>query len=306
MKNKDNAIRYSFVIPAYNYAGYIACAIDSVLEQSVSRNDVEVVVIDDGSTDGTWDVLIVKANLDKRLRVFRQENQGPSAARNAGGAKARGKFLWFLDADDRLAEGAVCAMDLALDEFDDADMVFGGYQPFQDDIKKKPKIPHRGVRLRDEIFKKTIFSDAKGLCVGSSVIRKELFQAIRFPLGVHNGEDAVMYSLLVAIGRVYSVDKIMVFTRRHGESLRGNIDMNIKSGYAAASILFENDLLPASLKKYENPFLAYRFLEMSRLYYHQDMYSEAIKAYLEAIKIYFPSILKVSYMRKFLKAAAKK
>lgn len=85
----------SVVIPTYNRARLVMEAVDSVLEQSF--RDFELVVIDDGSTDGTAERL---APYGDRIRLCRQENRGASAARNAGIRRARGRYICFLDSDD--------------------------------------------------------------------------------------------------------------------------------------------------------------------------------------------------------------
>src|SRR4051812_44976402 len=87
----------SFVIPAFNQGRFVGQAIDSVLRQS--HRDVEVVVVDDGSTDDTPDVVATYAAQPK-VRVIRQENTGLPITRNRGLAAARGSYLCFLDADD--------------------------------------------------------------------------------------------------------------------------------------------------------------------------------------------------------------
>lgn len=89
--------RLSIVIPAYNVASYVGDAIASALAQTI--RDIEVIVINDGSTDGTAGV--VKGFSDPRLRLVSQPNRGLSAARNAGIANAQGAFIGFLDGDDR-------------------------------------------------------------------------------------------------------------------------------------------------------------------------------------------------------------
>ena len=88
--------KVSVVIPAYNTARFLPEAIESVLGQTFTS--YEVIVIDDGSTDAT---VSIARSFGERVRCLRQENQGPSAARNHGIAAARGEFVAFLDSDDR-------------------------------------------------------------------------------------------------------------------------------------------------------------------------------------------------------------
>ncbi|HEU0134159.1 MAG TPA: glycosyltransferase family 2 protein [Allosphingosinicella sp.] len=92
----------SVVIPAYNVAAYLGKSVGSALSQEV---DVEVVVVDDCSTDSTWDE-VRRLEADPRVRAFRLPvNGGPSAARNKGLDEARGEWVAFLDADDWFAPG---------------------------------------------------------------------------------------------------------------------------------------------------------------------------------------------------------
>lgn len=93
----------SVIIPAYNRAGFIAAALDSVLGQTY--RPIECLVVDDGSTDDTGRVVAEwGGELDAQfsLRCFRQENRGAAAARNRGLRESRGEFVNFLDSDDRL------------------------------------------------------------------------------------------------------------------------------------------------------------------------------------------------------------
>jgi len=86
----------SVVIPAYNRAHCVAAAVDSAFAQTFK--DFEIIVVDDGSSDGTGDVL---ETFGERIRLIRQDNHGVSSARNAGVRAARGKWIAFLDSDDR-------------------------------------------------------------------------------------------------------------------------------------------------------------------------------------------------------------
>ncbi len=90
--------RFSIIIPAYNVAGYIEAALQSVLRQSVS--ELEAIVIDDGSADATAEIVAGLAAADARVRLVCIPHQGVAHARNVGMREACGTFLAFLDADD--------------------------------------------------------------------------------------------------------------------------------------------------------------------------------------------------------------
>ncbi len=94
----------SIVVPLYNTEAYIEECLDSVLATNIPKEDYEVIVIDDGSTDGSKALveLYQKKHAGFNIKLYSQENRGLGAARNLGIAKARGDYLYFLDSDDRL------------------------------------------------------------------------------------------------------------------------------------------------------------------------------------------------------------
>lgn len=95
----------SVIIPLYNKKNSIEATVRSVTAQSYS--DWECVVVDDGSTDSSANIVLHLAETDSRIRLIRQENRGVSFARNHGVADARGEYVIFLDADDRLLPNAL-------------------------------------------------------------------------------------------------------------------------------------------------------------------------------------------------------
>ena len=103
----------SVVIPAYNQARFLRTAVESVLDEP--RDDVEVIVVDDGSTDDTPTIATALAARDGRVRLVRQPNAGVAAARNAGLRLASGRHVCFLDADDALLAGGMAAHCAVLD-----------------------------------------------------------------------------------------------------------------------------------------------------------------------------------------------
>lgn len=95
----------SIIVPVYNAALYLGQCVDSLLSQTYS--DVEVLLIDDGSTDGSRELCDSLASSDRRVRVAHQANEGVSSARNKGMGLASGDYIMFVDADDWLVQDAI-------------------------------------------------------------------------------------------------------------------------------------------------------------------------------------------------------
>ncbi len=91
----------SFIVPSYNFGAHITECVDSILAQTVS--EIEVIVVNDGSTDNTKEILEALAQKDARVRPINKENEGVSKARNTGLLAAKGEYVAFVDADDYLA-----------------------------------------------------------------------------------------------------------------------------------------------------------------------------------------------------------
>jgi glycosyltransferase involved in cell wall biosynthesis len=112
---------FSIVMPAYNAEAWIGAAIDSVLAQT--RADWELIVVDDGSTDGT--VAAVHARPDPRIRLMKGRHAGAAAARNIALEQVRGSLLCLLDADDLLTPDSLAARAAVFDAFPDTHIVDG-------------------------------------------------------------------------------------------------------------------------------------------------------------------------------------
>jgi glycosyltransferase involved in cell wall biosynthesis len=115
----------SVIIPTWNREQYLREAIDSVLGQSYENR--EIIVVDDGSTDGTVDMV---SRFGDRVLLLRQDNRGTGAARNAGIAQAAGTFLAFLDDDDVWADAKLLRQMQAFDDAPDTDAVYGHMEQF--------------------------------------------------------------------------------------------------------------------------------------------------------------------------------
>lgn len=97
--------KVSVIIPVYNTEKYVRQAVESILLQTLK--DIEIIIVNDGSTDGSMTILEELAAQDERIKLFSQENQGQSVARNFALQKVGGKYLYFMDSDDYLENDAL-------------------------------------------------------------------------------------------------------------------------------------------------------------------------------------------------------
>lgn len=169
----------SVIIPVYNVRYYLEKCVSSVLLQSYS--ELEILLIDDGSTDGSGELCDVIAKRDSRVRVFHQANSGSSAARNAGIMAARGELLMFLDSDDFWLDSDVCEWIAHCFTHEDMEMLEFTCEKFNDSNEPKRVVSNEcGVEYAkvDDTTKEQVFSDLirrghLAACAWNKSIRKD-------------------------------------------------------------------------------------------------------------------------------------
>lgn len=190
----------SIIIPVYNVEKYLDQAVRSVLGQTCP--DWELLLIDDGSEDGSLDVCRRYEKTDRRIRVFHKENGGVSSARNRGIQESRGEWLTFLDGDDWLEKNC---LETALQEADEkTDIVCWNYWENRGEVQKpnQPVSPSY-IRVDDPghligttmfpryslIKEGKSFAGIKGTC--TKLIRKRILEGAQtFDTSLQIGEDA--------------------------------------------------------------------------------------------------------------------
>jgi glycosyltransferase involved in cell wall biosynthesis len=193
----------SVVIPLYNRADYIRRTLDSVLAQTY-RN-YEVIVVDDGSTDGGAD--IVRDRADRRVRVVWQPNGGECAARNRGIAESCAEWIAFLDSDDEWLPDFLARTMAAVASNHDIVAVFTNI--FHGDGQVFINKPYESGVL-DDYF--GFFVDNWGHAISSSsvVVRKEaIVNAGGFPAGVRYGGDVDSWTRIAWLGGVAYVPEVL-------------------------------------------------------------------------------------------------
>lgn len=187
----NNDIQFSVVIPLYNKVNHIKRAIDSVLNQSIQN--FELIVVDDGSTDGSEK--IVQLYDDKRIRLISQSNSGVSAARNRGIEESRAPYISFLDADDAWQPVFLDVITKLIHQFPDSGAYTTAFQTKECDGSyfNYPKESYPAEGIIDNYFdylSKSIYFHLSN----SSCVKKELFkQAGGFDTMLRIGEDIDMW-----------------------------------------------------------------------------------------------------------------
>ncbi len=292
-------LRFSVVIPTYNYAHFIARAIESVLANP--GDDYEVIVVDDGSTDNTAAAV---ERFDRSVRYVRQENRGPSAARNRGAQAARGEYVLFLDADDRLLPDALPALRQFLAAHPDVDLACGGYASIALDGQTQLNHPP-GLSSKARKNFRRLISGEISIVNGSAAIRRSALDRLRFPEQCRHFEDIVFFGHAFALLRAATVPKTLVECHDHTGRLRRNTCGALATGTLPVDLLFDPAILPEEFAPLRSKFLSRRLLSLFRTHYLRSEYVEANAVYLRAIRVHPSHLLRQRYLSKFLRSLAK-
>lgn len=173
-------IKVSLVIPIYNSEAYLARCLDSLLNQTLK--EIEIVCVNDGSTDKSEDILMEYANKYPNVKVFKKENGGCGSARNMGIDNSTGEYVEFVDSDDELKTDAVEKMYNSAKKYN-SDLVVCGMQRI-DDVTGKlitsdmTKVKKECIIVENEILTDLLFINP-GPC--NKMHRRSIFKDARFP-----------------------------------------------------------------------------------------------------------------------------
>ena len=213
-------MKISVVIPVYNQAPYLAECLDSVLAQTL--RDIEIVCVDDGSTDGSERLLEDYAARDPRIRVLRQKNAGAGRARNCGIGKARGEFIAFMDADDMYPDANVLEDMYAAAVANDAKACGGSFMEFLPNGAERTKyegtmsgmtFPQDGfVNYRDWQFDYGFYR---------FIYRKDLLESakVRFPRYLRYQDPPFLVRAMCAAKRFYALKRVVYRFRVDGKEV---------------------------------------------------------------------------------------
>lgn len=210
------------IIPVYNAARYLRRSLDSLLGQTY--RELEIICVNDGSTDESVSILTEYAGCDSRVKVIHQENSGVSAARNAGLDAATGEYVTFVDADDWVESDAY--EKLMKHAPDGVDLICFGTQVEGDisDAEKEESMSYLN-RLSDGVIAPSVVNiESMNGCVWNKLFRREMIEKYhcRFPVGVPYGEDtAFVYCAAAIMQQAYGCTQHLYHYLIHPASATG-------------------------------------------------------------------------------------
>ncbi|MBR5503671.1 MAG: glycosyltransferase family 2 protein [Methanobrevibacter sp.] len=217
-------VEISVIIPVYNVEKYLRECLDSAVNQTFK--DMEIICINDGSTDNSLNILEEYQSLDDRIIIFNQDNQGPGAARNLGIKKSKGKYVYFLDSDDYLELNALEDL-YAICEEKSLDFVLFKLLNFKDDTGKTFQTKYYNMaflkdKVGDNVFSyKDLYECVFHLVVSppAKLYRRDLIEDIDYPEGIIFEDNVFFIKTLLKAKRIYFHDKFLYNRRRRDDSL---------------------------------------------------------------------------------------
>ena len=216
MQNENPLI--SIIVPVYNVISYLPQCIDSLLEQTYKN--IEVILVDDGSTDGSECLCDQYAEKDNRVKVIHQKNQGLGPARNTGIRTAKGSWLGFVDSDDHPEKEMFAQLLQSALQANAQIAVCGYYEDYPDFSRSCPAKKIAPVLSAEETFCEAIAEDSFESFMWNKLFQKELWEKIRFPDSKQPYEDiAVFYRILNGVTTVAYISSALYHYRQRQESL---------------------------------------------------------------------------------------
>lgn len=203
--------KISIIVPIYNCSNFLERCLDSIINQTYTN--IEIICINDGSTDNSLEILNHYTNIDNRIILINKKNEGVSVARNVGISRSTGEYITFVDADDWLETNAIEVLyDISVEN--DVDVVRGNYyinsnNEKYDSIGNTYELNKKVLKKDDYEFKinlvdKLLYGEIPCF-VWLLLIKKEIIQKpISFPVGIPVMEDTIFYlELLNNIESIY-------------------------------------------------------------------------------------------------------
>ena len=247
----------SIIVPLYNVEPYLRRCVDSLINQTLQN--IEIILVDDGSTDGCGVICDKYAAKDTRIHVVHQENAGLSEARNAGIDRARADFLMFVDSDDWV-EPDYCKLPLNTAKEQQADLVMFQFRRILNgkEVKRRHYAIDEGIKTQAEAL--DLIQSIVGMAAWNKLYHRDLFRRNRYPKGKVY-EDVYLTPILVHKAKqiVYTPAILYNYEKRAGSITTDLSAKNAQDQYDAKTLFAQH------LKEWGYPSLSEKYLQINLL-----------------------------------------
>lgn len=207
MHMNNNRPVVTIVVPVYNVEEELNRCVESLVGQTIS--DLQVILVDDGSTDSSGELCDAWADRDSRICVIHKQNGGLSSARNAGIDVAEGKYLGFVDSDDFIEPDMYETLLAGMVDDEVSMVTCGRYVHMGDTVKNEYSTP-KVMRFNSaDAMKETLLGNIIDVSAWDKLYRRELFDEIRYPYGRISEDAAIILQLLDRCSDVVHVGKCL-------------------------------------------------------------------------------------------------
>ena len=253
-------LKISVIIPAYNAEKYLTEALDSVVSQTMSDSDYEIIIVNDGSSDHTADILEKYKNLYSNITVINKENGGPSSARNAGLDIASGEYIYFFDADDLLINNSLEALYQCAEE-KNADLVIGKYNVLTP-YKLSPVCTLDNLVCLDNIDKYNT-DILQTFVLWNKLFRLDLIKQYHLNFkSVSYSEDGIfVMDYVLHCTNITGLDQALIQYRRFNESIGGSITASVSESKIRDYLTAHKIILTCAKESFLRDFPEYTTIE---------------------------------------------
>ena len=225
--NVSAAATVSVVIPCHNEGRFVAQAIASVQRQRAASNVIEIVTVDDGSTDDSHIVLTNLTSSEPRLSVLRTTGLGPAAARNLAMANCTGRYIAFLDADDFWTEDKLAVQLPVLEAMPSIALVYGDIFDFtRSDCADARIVTVRAMAASDPHSLRSYFLHDAPIYPSTAILRRSVLEHVgEFDVSYRAYEETDFFLRVLEIAAVQHVSGAYTYKRRHGCNLTRRLDV---------------------------------------------------------------------------------
>ena len=255
-----NDLKISVIIPAYNAEKYLTATLDSVVSQTMSDSDYEIIIVNDGSSDHTADILEKYKNLYSNITVINKENGGPSSARNAGLDIASGEYIYFFDADDLLINNSLEALYQCAEE-KNADLVIGKYNVLTP-YKLSPVRTLDNLVCLDNIDKYNT-DILQTFALWNKLFRLDLIKQYHLNFkSVSYSEDGIfVMDYVLHCTNITGLDQALIQYRRFNESIGGSITASVSESKIRDYLTAHEMILTCAKESFLRNFPEYTTIE---------------------------------------------